>query len=258
MTMDDVDRRGPPEAGYFGPPERSRFGWLHRRSESARVGLVIVPPFGYEAICAARSLRHLAEHAADAGLIALRFDLDGTGDSVGDDLDPARLDAWLASIDDACDLVRRAGARRIVLAGVRLGALLAATAAARRGDIAGFVAIAAVATGKALLREASALQVALALAEAPPGAGTEGREAVGFALSDETWSAITALDMKAATRAPATRVLLIDRDDRPPNDAWAAHLRTLSADVTQLRLPGYVKMMLDPHRTIVPSGAVDR
>jgi peptidoglycan/LPS O-acetylase OafA/YrhL/alpha-beta hydrolase superfamily lysophospholipase len=257
MNIDVVDRREPTEAGYFGPPDRSRFGWLHRGSASARVGVVIVPPFGYEAVCAARSLRHLAENAAKAGLIALRFDLDGTGDSVGDDLDPARLESWLASIDDACNVVRRAGAERIVLVGVRLGALLAATCAARRDDVAGFVAIAAVPTGKALLREASALQVALALAEAPPDAESEGREAVGFALSDETWSAITSLDMKATPRAPAPRVLLIDRDDRPPNDAWAAHLRALSADVTQLRLPGYVEMTLDPHRTIVPAGIID-
>jgi peptidoglycan/LPS O-acetylase OafA/YrhL/alpha-beta hydrolase superfamily lysophospholipase len=244
------------EAGYFGPPERARFGWLHRRTANARVGVVIVPPFGYEAVCAARSLRHLAEDAERAGLIALRFDLDGTGDSAGDDLDPARLDNWLDSIDDACALVRRAGAEQVVLVGVRLGALLAATAATRRDDIAGVVAIGAVPTGKALLREGSALQLALGLAP-PTGAEPREREIVGFALTDETWNAITALDMKASTRAPAPRVLLIDRNDRPPNDAWAAHLRSLSVEVTQMRLPGYVEMTLDPHRTVVPAAIIE-
>ena len=105
MSTAAVDSRSPAEAGYFGPPERARFGWLHRPATSARVGVVIVPPFGYEAVCAARSLRHLADDAARAGLIALRFDPDGTGDSAGDDLDPARLEHWLDSIDDACALV---------------------------------------------------------------------------------------------------------------------------------------------------------
>lgn len=257
MSTAAVDSRSPAEAGYFGPPERARFGWLHRPATSARVGVVIVPPFGYEAVCAARSLRHLADDAARAGLIALRFDPDGTGDSAGDDLDPARLEHWLDSIDDACALVRRAGAERIVLAGVRLGALLAATCAARRDDIAGVVAIAAVPTGKALLREGSALQLALGLAPPPPGAEMREREVVGFAISDETWEAIGALDMKASTRAPAPRMLLIDRDDRPPNDAWAAHLRALPVEVTQLRLPGYVDMTLDPHRTVVPTAIIE-
>jgi peptidoglycan/LPS O-acetylase OafA/YrhL/alpha-beta hydrolase superfamily lysophospholipase len=257
MSATTADRREPAEAGYFGPPERARFGWLHRRAPSARVGLVVVPPFGYEAVCAARALRHLAEEAERAGLVALRFDLDGTGDSAGDDLDPARLDSWLDSIDDACALVRRAGAKHIVLVGVRLGALLAATAAARRDDIAGVVAIAAVPAGKALLREGSALQLALGLAPPPAGAEMREREIVGFAISDQTWDAIAALDMKAAPRAPAPRLLLIDRDDRPPNDAWAAHLRALSVEVTQLRLPGYVEMTFDPHRTVVPSAIID-
>jgi len=252
-----ADRREPAEAGYFGPPERARFGWLHRRAAGARIGLVIVPPFGYEAVCAARPLRHLAEQSERAGLIALRFDLDGTGDSAGGDLDPARLDRWLDSIDDACALVRRAGAEQVVLVGVRLGALLAATAAARRDDIAGVVAIAAAPTGKALLREGNALQLALGLAPPPAGAEMPEREVVGFAITDETWSAVAALDMKATTRAPAPRVLLIDRDDRPPNDAWTSHLRTLSADVTQLRLPGYVEMTLDPHRTVVPDAIIE-
>jgi hypothetical protein len=78
-------------AGYFGPDDRPLFGWLCKPARTRRTAVVIVPPFGYEAICAARSLRHFAEAAAREQLIALRFDLDGTGDSAGDDLDPDRL-----------------------------------------------------------------------------------------------------------------------------------------------------------------------
>jgi hypothetical protein len=54
-------RRGEISAGYFGPDERPLFGWLHEPADARRAGVVIVPPFGYEAICAARSLRHFAE-----------------------------------------------------------------------------------------------------------------------------------------------------------------------------------------------------
>ena len=53
-----------PDGVFFQSGERPRFGWVHTPAVANGVGLVIVPPFGYEAICAHRSLRHLAEAAA--------------------------------------------------------------------------------------------------------------------------------------------------------------------------------------------------
>jgi hypothetical protein len=67
MSGNPAPAANPPDAqpGYFGEPARPRFGWLHRPASSvADVGLVIVPPFGFEAVCAHRSLRHLAQAAA--------------------------------------------------------------------------------------------------------------------------------------------------------------------------------------------------
>ncbi|HVT33362.1 MAG TPA: hypothetical protein VHE32_11990 [Rhodanobacteraceae bacterium] len=244
-------------AGYFGPDERPLFGWLYRPAGACRTAIVIVPPFGYEAICAARSLRHFAEAAARENLIALRFDLDGTGDSAGDDLDPDRLGHWLASIDAACDLVRSRGAERVVLVGIRLGVLLAVRAAERRGDIDGLVAIATVPNGRALLREGHALQAALGLSAAPPGSEMPERELVGFAISDATWAELAAIDLCKSAKGPAPNVLLIDRDDRPANDAWAAHLAALGSKVTRMRLPGYVEMTLDPHNARVPAAMIE-
>ncbi|MEO5558958.1 MAG: hypothetical protein ABIO49_04240, partial [Dokdonella sp.] len=249
------------QPGFFGASERRRFGWLHRpAAATADIALVIVPPFGYEAICAQRSLRHLAEQAARADLIAVRFDLDGCGDSAGDDLEPDRVEGWLASVSDACDLARQAGATRIVLAGVRLGALLAVRAAQRRDDVAGVVAIAAPASGKAFLREGRALQLALGLASPPKSIGAHDEsvhELIGFALTEQTRTALAQIDLKSDTQSPAPAVLLLDRDDLAGNDALAAHLLELGADVEQRRLPGYVEMMLDPHRAEVPRAILD-
>jgi pimeloyl-ACP methyl ester carboxylesterase len=251
----------PMQPGFFGATDRARFGWLHRPATTqADIALVIVAPFGYEAICAQRSLRHLAEQAARAGLIAVRFDLDGCGDSAGDDLEPDRVDAWLASISDACDLARHAGASRIVLAGVRLGALLAIRAAEQRDDVAGLVAIGMPASGKAFVREGRALQMALGLAAPanPVAARDESvQELVGFALTEQTRTAITQMDVNSVTRRPAPAVLLLDRDDLAGNDTWATHLRGLGADVAQQRLSGYVDMVLDPHRAQVPQAILD-
>src|SRR6185312_15051671 len=100
--------------------------------ESGALGIVIVPPFGHDDTCAHRTLRHLAETSARSGFIALRFDLDGCGDSAGDD----------------SDRVRSAGARQLLLVGIRLGATLAALAAQRRDDVAALVAFNAVIRGK--------------------------------------------------------------------------------------------------------------
>jgi pimeloyl-ACP methyl ester carboxylesterase len=247
------------EGVFFGDGSRPRFGWVHRPAVGNGVGLVIVPPFGYEAICAHRSLRHIADAAAKAGVVAVRFDLDGTGDSAGDDLDPGRLDAWLASIADACDLARANGATRLVLAGVRLGATLATLAAARRPDVVGLVAIAAVSSGKALVREGRALQMQLGLEPPPPGIAAPPEhihEQVGFALTEETRTALSKIDLVKADR-PAPHVLVIDREDLPPNEKWLAALRASGAEVEHARLPGYVEMVMDPHRAVVPRAIVD-
>ncbi|MDB4957471.1 MAG: hypothetical protein JWO36_5040 [Myxococcales bacterium] len=248
------------EGCFFRGSGRARFGVVHKPSvrHALGIGLVIVPPFGYEAICTHRSLRHLAEAGARAGLVAVRLDLDGTGDSEGNDLEHGRLDAWLASIADACDLARGSGANRIVLAGVRLGATLASLAAAQRNDVAGVIAIAAVPSGKALVREGRALQMQLALAPAPDGRTSDDvHELVGFALTGETRTALSQIDLVKAQRAPAPAMLIVDRDDLAGNDKWTAALRALGVEVEVQRLPGYVAMVADPHCSEVPHAIVE-
>ncbi len=239
-------------SGWIGA-ERSRFADVTRPASPNGIGLVIVPPFGYAAICAARALRAMARRAATAGLVAVRVDLDGTGDSEGDDLDRGRLEAWLASIDDACDLARAEGADRIVLCGIRLGAVLATLAAGRRADVIGLVAIAIAPSGKTLLREMKMMQGALGLEAAPSGTTVpDGDELVGFAITGETRVGLTQIDLQKATSVGAPSVLVIDRDDLPGNEKWVARLVELGAEVSVARLPGYVEMMLDPHRARVP------
>jgi pimeloyl-ACP methyl ester carboxylesterase len=50
---------------------------------------------------------------------------------------------------------------------------------------------------------------------------------------------------------------VIDREDMAPNDKWVAALRATGAEVEHVRLPGYVEMVLDPHRATVPTQIVD-
>src|SRR4051812_23332430 len=100
----------PGEPVYLGAPDRPCAAWHYRPiSGPAAIAIVIVPPFGYEAVSAHRSLRALAIRAAEAGLDAWRIDLDGTGDSAGDDRDPDRVAAWTATIAAAIEAARAEG-----------------------------------------------------------------------------------------------------------------------------------------------------
>jgi len=244
-----------PSPLYFGPADRPLFGWLHGVARPARLGLVVCSPFGYEAVCAHRALRHFAAAAAQVGVPALRFDYDGTGDSAGDDRDPDRVGAWIRSIGHAADALRRtSGVERVCLLGVRLGALLAAQAALGRDDYEGLIAVAPVTSGKAYARELKALQMATATEPAPEdlAVAVEGDEALGFLIAPETKAALSAQDLLKLDRAPARAVLILDRSDLPSGEKWAAHLSAQGVAVEREILPGYVEMMLDADKTSVP------
>jgi len=249
-----------PEPLAFGPDARPRFGWLHSPSTASgrSVGLVVCKPFGFEAICTHRTLRHLARAAAAAGIPAMRFDYDGTGDSYGTDRDAGRLSAWLSSIGDAVQTLRsRTGVEHVYLFGLRLGAALATVAAVERDDVAGVIAFAPVTSGRPWLRELSALEIAMRF-EGPSDDKYKGdgqMESVGFVITDETKTALSAVDLFKLRAAPR-RVLLIDRDDIPGAAKWAQHLSSTGSTLDVRAMPGYAQMMRDPHESIVPSHVI--
>ena len=240
---------------YFGPPECPLFGWLHRPAAQSdhRVAVLICNPFGYEEICAHRSIKHLAEAAAAAGLPALRFDYDGSGNSAGTALDPARLEAWIASVNHAADaLLAQSGADRLCVFGLRLGSTLAALAAARRADVVALVAFAPIASGRAYVRELRALQQVMRSTDAADSAPTgDLLEAAGFTLTAETQAALAAVDLSRVERTPAPNVLIIDRADLPSNERWGKQLEAQGAAVERRTSDEYVEMMRDAHDSSV-------
>ena len=78
---------------YFGAPERPIFGFYHPPAGGRLrgTGILLCNPLGDDLIRAHRPYRHLAEELSVAGFPVLRFDLDGTGDSAGDERDPNRV-----------------------------------------------------------------------------------------------------------------------------------------------------------------------
>jgi alpha/beta superfamily hydrolase len=242
-----------PRSLYFGREGRPLFGWLHP-APPATVGLIICNPFGDEAVRTHRAIRHLASAASNAGIPTLRFDYDGTGDSAGHDLDPERVSHWLDSVHTAADTLQKlTGVKCLCFAGIRLGATLAALAAAGRTDVVGLITIAPVVSGKAYVRELRLLQRAIASKRnIDSSVGQDVLESAGFVLAAPTQAAITALDLLQTEKPPAPRVLILDRAEMPAAEKWAQRLRSVGARVDYSPAAGYPEMMLDSHESIVP------
>jgi pimeloyl-ACP methyl ester carboxylesterase len=220
------------------------FGWFHERRGPARgVGVVLCRPFGFEALCTYRAYTELADTLAEDGFDVVRFDYHGTGDSAGGDADAGRVPAWLDSIASAvAELKRRSGVSRIALFGVRLGATLAAQAASQLGGVESLV-MWAPCTGRSFVRE-------LRAASATDG-DTGDIEALGYLYKAQTLRDLVALDRQDQAVAPASRVLIIARDDMPGEGPWAAKYRDSGIDTTCAAWPGYAGMMVEPHEAVI-------
>jgi alpha/beta superfamily hydrolase len=245
---------------YFGTAALRLFGWYHAPAGNAAGPVVVIcPPLGYDLVVSYRGLRHLAEAAAAAGMPTFRFDYHGTGDSAGSDYQPGRVESWLASVAAAIDEAKQqTGASEVTLVGVRLGSLLAMYAAAARSDVAALVAWAPVHSGRARVRELRAFEKLMSGYDPMPGDISDGAvAAAGFIFTAESVSHLGSLEVKELTRAPASRVMIVPRDDVPTDDKLGTALEALGVTVTRAPLKGFEVMMRDAHATEVPTEAID-
>lgn len=204
-------------------------GAVHRPAGPAGLAVVLCPPVGREGRMAYRPLWQFANLLAERGIAVLRYDHLGTGDSLP--LEPA-ADQWLrwqAGVADAAAFARaHLGARRLVLAGLRLGASLAAVAAeAVRPD--GLLLMDPVISGKSWVRQQRIAAGMLRGGGEPPAPSTGGLEADGLTLSAATVSSLQAFNLRSVTGSCEVFLASPNRAVQRPQD-WTGRVEIAPFD----------------------------
>jgi pimeloyl-ACP methyl ester carboxylesterase len=206
---------------WFGNDDRPLFGWfVHPRDGRIRGAVVLCQPLGEEATMAYRTFRTLSQELARRGLLAVRFDYDGTGDSAGAFNDPDRVEAWIASVADAVVAARAWGADHVSVVGMRMGALFAAVAAARHPlELDDLVLWDPCASGRTFLREQQMLHAGwIETRERAPEGWVE---TPSYRFAPETAAGLRklAIDEPTHDHARAARTVVLSRPDRSPAPA---------------------------------------
>jgi len=216
---------------YFGPSGRRLFGVYTpaERKRSPGRAIVLCYPWGREYLFAHRSVRRLGSMLSAAGFDVLRFDYFGPGDAAGD-LPDATLAGWEADIEAAIEEIRdTTGATRVTLAGLRLGATLAARVAVRsRAVVQELVLWDPVVIGEEYLAELWS-----ASPEIPSAAGRMtaraaeaggGHEVRGSSSTDTVTRDMRVLDLPALAPALPDRTLCIVSQVQPSHSSLSAAL----------------------------------
>ena len=117
LPVPELAARWSPLAAWLTEPERGR--------RPDPLGVVVLPPVGYEYSSSHRFWRSLAEALADRDVTTLRVDYPGTGDSAGPVEELQDLTPWRSTLHRAAAELAERGISRLVIVGGELGATFA-------------------------------------------------------------------------------------------------------------------------------------
>lgn len=191
------------ETFNFGSSDQKLFGIYAPSTGPALsdAAVLLCYPFGQEYMRAHMAYRQLATLLNRSGLPVMRFDYYATGDSFGEGHE-ALFSTWIENTDAALDeLIAMSGASQIYLAGLRLGALIAAKIAEHRIDVKKLVLWDPAVSGAEYLTEVSQ-EVSIT---------TEGDSwwVNGYPMSDAFRTSINDANIRDVSFADSTRILQI-------------------------------------------------
>ena len=252
------------KAFYFGP-HSDLFGVYETPPAPSRPPRAVVAcyPIAQEGVRAHRAFRQLALRLARSGTHTLRFDYYGSGDSLGES-DESSADRWVQDIASAIDELKAlSGATRVALIGLRLGATLAGLAASERSDVTGLVAWEPFPDGAECLRNMSSehrawlRRHAEALGQAMEN--DDGREALGFPLTETMRASIESMDLAALARRPSPHVLLVESVESPASARLKQAFTALGARVDHAVFRERAIWKLRPRdQAVVPPQTLER
>jgi pimeloyl-ACP methyl ester carboxylesterase len=229
------DRRGP-RARFFGPHGRL-FGIFDQPAIPSDRGVVLCYPHGADYDSAFRSFRILGTRLSRAGFHVLRFDYLGTGDSWGDAEDGS-IGQWTEDTVAAIHELRTSrDLRHVAVVGLRLGATVAAFAAATCGVVDQLVAWAPVFEGRDYLTALRAQHQQWLKDERRSGRGKSAAdgELLGSRLTPSLRSDLENLSLLSLSKLPAPSVYVVNQEpcaDRPEFATWLrARGATVDSDV---------------------------
>lgn len=203
------------------------------------VGVVLVGPWGFEALATAKAWRELAEMFADAGYPVLRYDHPCSGDSL--DLPEADWTTWRDSLVAAADHLRTiASVGPLILVGQGIGAALMLDTAGSIPDVHLVCALAPVSSGRRYLREQTALG-------AISGTGEVAVMPGGFRLPPGIAAALPDIDPKNWHRERLPPAVVACRPDRADDRRLADGLGAETLDYE-----GYAASATDPTTAVIP------
>lgn len=202
---------------FFGDARHQLYGVYHPATGATtrRTGVVLCYPGPQEYRQAHWVYRRLAALLSERGVHVLRFDYYATGDSAGASPD-GRLAHWVRDVRTATEeLQDLAGIRRASLVGMRLGAAVAARAAADV-DVVDLVLWDPVVRGTDYLAALDAEHAAGLRDRIYPVDGrTAPDEVLGFVLPEPVREEIATVDLTVDGCGRPARVLIVAADEEP-------------------------------------------
>ncbi len=227
----------------------SAAGMLHEpTSPSSGLGVLMVPPFGWDDQSAYRPRRAWAVALAQDGHTVLRLELPATGNAAGGARDDDLLETWTGALVEAGQAL---GAERLAVVALGLGGLLTLNALDRL-SVDDLVLWGVPARGRAWVRELKAFAKLEASQTGDDDAVAADGEirAGGHVLTAATATAISTLD---GVTGSVRRALVLGRDGTPPD---AALVEALGAETDDGL--GWGAMLAGPQHAEVPTVTIAR
>lgn len=247
------------QAFYFGPAEHALFGTLQvpAGSDHTRGGVVVCAPLGHEYLFTHRCLRHLGQLLAGQGQAVMRFDYLGTGDSLGEAEDVSLAGCEQGARSAMLEATQRLPGTALSVIGLRLGAPVAAQAAAAMPGVDRVVLWDPVTTGATYLGELRSVHERLF--GGPPAAVDAGDtvEMAGFPLSRRFHDEIQALGREPFAALAGKQVLVIDSTDEALQAPFCAWLIEQGVAATHVQIVYPEIWNQDPYKTRLPTRILD-